>query len=130
MSIEENKAAAQKFADALNRQDFALLAEVATPEVAKEWSEYIPVMYARMNEHHIDITDMVAEGDKVAVKMATRGYHTGELHGLPATGKAWTNQVYVFLRFDNGKVAEVDVLADVENIINQIGGAITVAEQT
>ena len=60
-----------------------------------------------MKDHHIDITGIVAEGDMVAVKLATRGYHTGELHGLPATGKPWTNRVYAFFTLVNGKVAAV-----------------------
>jgi predicted ester cyclase len=125
MSIEENKAAVQKFIDGLNQQNGALLAEAATPEVATEWTAGLPDMYARMKDHRIDITMMVAEGDMVAVKLATRGYHTGELHGLAATGKPWTNRVYVFFRFVDGKIAEVDTLADAENIIKQMGGVIT-----
>jgi predicted ester cyclase len=125
MSTEENKAAVQKFIDGLNQQNGALLTEAATPEVAAEWTADLSDMYARMKDHHIDITTMVAEGDVVAVKLATRGYHTGELHGLPATGKPWTNRVYVFFHFVDGKIAEVDALPDAENIIKQIGGVIT-----
>ena len=73
---------------------------------------------------------MVAEGDMVAVKMATRGYHSGELFGLPATGKAWTNRVYTFFRLVDGRIAEVDAIPDVENHIKQIGGIITTAPQS
>lgn len=127
MSLEQNKATVQKFVDALNQQNSALLQEVATPEVAQEWTAALPGVYAAMKDHHIDITAMVAEGDMVAVKMATRGYHSGELFGLPATGKAWTNRVYTFFRLIDGKIAEVDPLPDVENHIKQLGGIITAA---
>ena len=130
MSLEHNKATVQKFVDALNQQDSALLAEIATPDVAMEWTEALPGLYATMKDHHIDITAMVAEDDMVAVKMATRGYHSGELFGIPATGKSWTNRVYTFFRLVDGKISEVDALPDVENHIKQIGGIITVAPQS
>jgi steroid delta-isomerase-like uncharacterized protein len=130
MSLEHNKGAVQTFIRALNQQDPSLLAEVATPDVAKQWTEALPGMYTAMREHHIDITAMVAEGDMVAVKLATRGYHTGELHGLPATGKAWTNRVYTFFRLLEGKIAEVDPLPDAENLIEQLGGMVIPAPQS
>jgi steroid delta-isomerase-like uncharacterized protein len=122
--IEHNRAAVRRFVDGLNQQDAALLAEVCTPEVAKRWAESLPGMVARMKDHHIELVDMVADGERVAVKMATSGYHTGEMHGLPASGKWWTNRVFTFFHFADGKIAEVDPLADVENIIKQIGGSI------
>jgi steroid delta-isomerase-like uncharacterized protein len=130
MSLEHNKATVKQFIDALNQQDRALLAEIATPDVAEDWTAYLPVMNARWKDHHIDITAMVAEDDMVAVKLATRGYHIGESHGIPATGKSWTNRVYTFFRVVEGKIAEVDSLSDVENIIKQIGGIITTAPQS
>ena len=122
--IEQNKAAVRKFVDALNHQDAALLAEVCTSEVAKGWTEALPGVYASMKEHHIELVDMAADAEGVAVKMATSGYHTGELHSLPPTGKWWTNRVFAFLCFKDGKISEVDALPDAENLIKQLGGVI------
>ena len=122
--IEQNRAAVGKFVDALNRQDSALLAEVCSPEVAKEWTEALPGMYASMKDHHIELVDMAADSESVAVKMATSGYHTGEIFGLPPTGKWWTNRVFTFFRFADGKIVEVDALPDAENHIKQLGGTI------
>jgi predicted ester cyclase len=120
----QNKATVRKFVDALNRRDNALLAEVCSPEVAKEWTEALPEMYASMRDHHIELVDMAADSESVAVKMATSGYHTGEIFGLPPTGKWWTNRVFTFFRFADGKIVEVDALPDVENHIKQLGGTI------
>jgi predicted ester cyclase len=122
--IEQNKAAVRKFVDALNRQDIALLREVSSPEVAKEWTEALPGMYASMKDHHIELVDMAADAESVAVKMATSGYHTGELFGLPPTGKWWTNRVFTFFRLADGKIVAVDPLPDAENNIKQLGGTI------
>lgn len=125
MSIERNKAIVQKFVDAINRQDFDLLSETATPDVVEKWTGVIVRMYVIMEGHHIDIVDMVAEDDRVAAKMATSGYHTGDLFGLPATGKWWTNRVFCFFRVADGKVAEFEPMPDVENHIKQLGATIT-----
>jgi predicted ester cyclase len=122
--IQQNRAAVRKFVDAVNRQDASLLAEVCTPEVAKEWTEWLPGMYASMKNHHIELVDMSADAESVAVKMATSGYHTGELFGLPPTGKWWTNRVFTFFRLAEGKIVEVDALPDAENHIKQLGGTI------
>ena len=122
--IESNRGAVRKFVDGLNQQNTALLNEVCTPEVAKSWMESLPGMYASMKGHHIELVDMVADGEGVAVKMATSGYHTGVMHGLPPSGKWWTNRVFTFFRFTDGKISEVDPLPDAENIIKQIGGSI------
>lgn len=122
--IKHNRVMIQKFVDALNRQDAALLREVATPEMAKEWEEGMAWLHSTMKDHHIDLTDWVVDGDSVAVKMATCGYHTGELFGLSPTGKWWTNRVFTFFSFKDGKIAQVDALPDIENHIKQIGGVI------
>jgi len=122
--IEHNQAVVRKFVDGLNQRDTALLAEACTPDVAAKFSEMLPGMYARMKDHHIELVDMAADGENVAVKMATSGYHTGVMHGLPPTGNWWTNQVFAFFHFTDSKIVDVDLLPDIENFIKQIGGSI------
>jgi predicted ester cyclase len=122
--IEQNRSAVRKFVDALNRQDTVLLAEICTPEVAKEWTEALSWIYTTMKDHHIDVIDMVADGEMAAVSMATRGFHTGELFGLPPTGKEWTNQGIGMFYFNLGKISKVDSHFDAENHIKQLGGVI------
>jgi predicted ester cyclase len=120
--ISSNKAAVRKFVDGLNNRDAALLTEVCSPELAKDWIDSLPGLYATMKDHHIELSEIIADGDAVAVKMATSGYHTGELFGLAPTGKWWTNRGQCFFRFSAGKIAEVDPLFDAENHFKQLGG--------
>jgi steroid delta-isomerase-like uncharacterized protein len=126
--ITENQAAVRKFVDGLNQRDPALLAEVCTPELAQQWSAMLPDIVARMGDHHIEIVDMVTDGEAVAMHMATSGYHTGTLHHLPATGKWWTNRVFTFFHFEDGQIAQVTPLPDTENLIEQLGGCIQPAK--
>ncbi len=125
--IEQNKAAARKFVDALNRQDTALLSEVASPEVAQWWTKELPSAYATFKDHHIDITDMVVDGEKAWVRVATSAYHTGEWAGIPPTGKQWTNQGIMYMRFADGKIAQVDLLFDDLNLAHQLGATLVPA---
>jgi predicted ester cyclase len=123
--IEHNKAVVSKFVDALNRQDTALLEETCIPEIAKNWIEALPWMYSTMKDHHIELVEILADANGAAVKMATSGYHTGVIHGLPPTENKWTNRVFTFFKMEEGKIVDVDALPDVENIIKQLGGKIT-----
>ena len=54
---------------------------------------------------HLTIEDMVADGDKVWVRMTARGTNLGPLVG-PATGKLMTIAVMDVCRFENGKIVE------------------------
>ena len=120
----KNKAAVVKFIDAFNRQDTALLAEVCDQPTAQQWIDALPNIYAVSKDHHMEVTEIITDDDGVAVKLASSGYHTGELFGLPATGKWWTNRIFAFFRFKDGKICDIDAFSDVENHIQQIGGVI------
>ncbi len=67
------------------------------------------------------IEDMVAEGDKVVVRMPFKATHLGDFFGIPATGK----QVYVegvhILRIADGKVAEHWGSNDDLGLMRQLG---------
>jgi predicted ester cyclase len=71
---------------------------------------------------------MVADGEGVSVKMTTSGYHTGEIFGLPPTGKGWTNHGNAIFTFSDGKISNTDFVFDDVNLIKQIGGTIQPAD--
>ena len=47
--------------------------------------------------------DMIAEGDKVAVRFTMSGTHTGELMGIPPTNKSFTVQGIDIIEVRDGK---------------------------
>jgi steroid delta-isomerase-like uncharacterized protein len=63
---------------------------------------------------HYTIEDMVAEGDKVAVRYVMTATHKGEFMGIPATGKKIKLTQAFFYRFKDGK--EVEALAYMDNL--------------
>ena len=52
------------------------------------------------------IEDVVAEGDKVALRWVSRGTHKGDLAGISPTGKKVTFRGIQMQRISNGKIAE------------------------
>jgi len=52
------------------------------------------------------IEDLVAEGDRVVVRISARATHTGELFGHAPTGKAVTLSSITIYRIVDGRIAE------------------------
>ncbi len=52
------------------------------------------------------ISDLVAEGDRVAARMTSESTHTGEFAGIPPTGKRIKFEIYEIVRVADGRIAE------------------------
>jgi steroid delta-isomerase-like uncharacterized protein len=68
-----------------------------------------------------DIVDMVAEGDKVAVRFNVTGTHKGELQGIPPTDKKVSFSAIDFITMIDGKIAEDWLSVDMMGLMQQIG---------
>ena len=62
--------------------------------------------YAAFPDLNITIEQMVAEGDRVVVRVMARGTHTGEFMGIPASDKQVSVVNHAFTRIASGKIAE------------------------
>ncbi|HYE80201.1 MAG TPA: ester cyclase [bacterium] len=69
----------------------------------------------------IEVQEMVAEDDKVAVRCRVTATHLGDGLGLQATGNRVEITGMSILRFLEGQVAEVWSNFDVEGLYRQIG---------
>ena len=65
--------------------------------------------------------DMIAEGDKVAVRFTMRGTHKGEFMGVPATGKQFEVSGIDIVRFAGGKAVEHWGVTDTMAMMQQLG---------
>jgi predicted SnoaL-like aldol condensation-catalyzing enzyme len=70
---------------------------------------------------HYDIEDVVAEGDRVAVRLRFRGHHTGEFLGIAPTGRAVDVQHVHMIRIHDDKIAEHWACRDDVGLFTQIG---------
>ena len=76
-----------------------------------------------LSDLHIDVEDVIGEGDRTAVRLTLRATHTGDGLGVPATGKRVVVTGIVMLRWENGQVVEGWNEYDAAGMMRQITSA-------
>ena len=67
------------------------------------------------------IEDMIAEGDRVAVRVTSSARQVGEFMGIPPSGRSYTiGEIHIF-RIRDGKIAEHWHQADFLGMMRQLG---------
>jgi steroid delta-isomerase-like uncharacterized protein len=120
MSTDANKALIRSHYDRLvNRHDLTAADEQLAPDFVDHGAPpgkpnrgpeaaklAMAALHAGMPDVHVTLDDVVADGDRVAVRATWRGTHTGPLFGVPASGNAVTITGMVFWRIAGGKIVE------------------------
>ena len=122
MSVEENKAAVRRAVEMFDTLEAGALEDVLSSKLAAGWREIMN--HIPFSEHRIKITDIVAEGDQVAIRVETQGVHSGEWEGVPPTGKHWTNRGMGLARLEGGKIVKLEFLFDELGHLKQLGATI------
>jgi steroid delta-isomerase-like uncharacterized protein len=79
---------------------------------------------ARFPDRRYVLQDVVAEGDRVAVRWTMRGTNTGEHPGgSPATGRRVEITGYAFYRLEGGRLREQWAAIDRLDVLQQLGQA-------
>ena len=132
---EENKALARRIVEEVwNRGDVAVVDET----FASDYTEHNPrpdqdvgidgykggvaMMRSAFPDLHLDLQDIIAEGDRVAIRYRLHGSHEGELMGLPASHNRVSSDGMVFARVQDGKIVERWGVQDMLTLLQQIGG--------
>jgi steroid delta-isomerase-like uncharacterized protein len=82
-----------------------------------KWAMYL----AGIPDLRVTIEELVAEGDKVAVRRSYAGTHRGELLGIPPTGKQMRLGGISIFRLADGKIAEQWEQLDRLALMQQLG---------
>lgn len=72
-------------------------------------------------DSHLEIEEMLAEGDTVVVRMTFTGTHEGNMHGIPPTGEEIEIQVMSTYRIEDGQLAEGWFVEDDADTLLQLG---------
>lgn len=133
MSAEDNKAVARRFidevfvegrvdaVDELAAADFVPHSWPSVKPGVESLKQAVKRVSAGLSGVSMKIEDMIAEGDKVAVRLTAHGKHAGDFMGLPATGKEYTiSETHIF-RVRDGKVTEHWRDADMLGLMRQLG---------
>lgn len=130
----ENKAIARRvFEDVWNKNNLDAIDELYAPDVvnhelppglpsgAEGTKAYFGMFLAAFPNTQMTVEDQVAEGDKVVTRWTARGTHTGELMGIPPTGKQVTVTGIGLDRIAGGRIVEEWGEFDMMSMMQQLG---------
>lgn len=127
MSAKGSKEIARRAVDALNQEDWAeQVLEFSTPEDAEIFVQQHTQFLTAFPDYQFTIDDMIAEGDKVAVRGTVRATHEGEypvaeLKGVAPTGRRLEWEEAWFWRIVEGKIVEGWSVIDGVARLQQLG---------
>ena len=131
MSLEENKAIVRKVTEAENKKELTVLDELIAPDYVdytlqlqgpQGYKEFLTVLFKAFPDWYETIEDLIAEGDKVCVRLTINtGIHTGEFRGIAPTGKKSTHKAIQIWQIINGKVLKKESLYDQLDFLKQLG---------
>jgi steroid delta-isomerase-like uncharacterized protein len=75
---------------------------------------------AATTDAKITVTNRIAIGNQVTVEWLATGIHTGDLPGLPASGKAYTLRGVTVVIRENGKITREALYYDVADFYSQL----------
>jgi steroid delta-isomerase-like uncharacterized protein len=116
-----------------NRGELERVEEFVTPDFVNHeaWPGEDPgfegfrVRLRRLREafpdFHMEVEDVLAEGDRVAYRATVTGTHRGEILGIPATGRSFRVQHMHLLRMEDGRAAEHWATRDDLGMMIQLG---------
>ena len=84
------------------------------------FKQFVTTFITAFPDLHLTIDDMVAEGDKVALRITARGTHQGDFMGIAPTGKQVTAPGIVIQRLTGGKLAEGWLVNDLLTMFQQM----------
>ena len=97
------------------------LAELPEPRHGREaWRQGFEMMRHAFPDLRAHIEDIVAAGDKVAVRLRFRGTHPGEFLGFAATGRTVEYVSHEFYRIAGGLIAEEWICSDTATLLRQL----------
>jgi predicted ester cyclase len=130
---EQNKIIVRDFFAAVDKQDFNILNQIFSEDfqltaygLEKPWTKDdifkdIKKYYTSFPDWHHEIEDMIAEGDKVAVKVIQHGTQTAQYEEIAPTGVKVTKPAFHLVTINNGKIKEWWGLEDDLGMMLQLG---------
>jgi steroid delta-isomerase-like uncharacterized protein len=130
---EQNKAIVRRNYETADKNDLTMFSEQLAPDVAIHLPgmpgplnrdaliQMMTVMFSGLTERQHVFEDQIAEGDKVVTRLTLHAVHTGEVQGMPATGRQIAIAQTTMHRIRDGKIVEVWVSSDDIGMMRQLG---------
>lgn len=132
MSTEKNKAVVRRLfdeimkgnltvADELIVEDYTQHSVFGIPNGREAFKQFFMAFAGAVSDAHFDIEDVIAEGDKVVIRLTVTGTQTGTLQGIPPTGKKFSMKGIDIFRVVDGKIVEHWDAVDQLGMLQQLG---------
>ena len=131
---EINKQVVRQFFELLDRQDTERMEQLLLSSTQysfhpsgmpdMDWNAHKQLLAAitrAFPDLHHDVKDIVAEGDKVAVRLNVTGTHKSEFRGIPSSGRKLSLDEMAFLTIIDGRITEGWITSDTMSFMQQIG---------
>jgi steroid delta-isomerase-like uncharacterized protein len=141
-SAEANKSLVRQYYDqVLNNGQFQAMNEFVSPDYkrylsanaaplnAEGQTKRVAGLRAAFPDLHFTLDDLIADGDRVAVRGTVRGTHKGVFQGIAPTGKQVAVTAVEIVRIENGKLAEHWGGADNLDLLQQLGAVVSAGPQ-
>lgn len=86
----------------------------------KTWRQGAELVKRAFPDLNAYIEDIIAVGDRVAVRLTMHGTHRGDYLGFPASGRAVRYVSHEFYRVADGLIAEEWICSDTAGLLQQI----------
>ena len=134
MSIKENKVLATRIVEELiNKNNPAIANEIFAADFVNHNPQFgvtpdleglklmIALLHQGFPDIHLTIEDMIAENDKVVLRIRSTGRHTGEFLGIQPTTRSIDSHQISIIRIEEGKVRERWNVTDQLEVMRQLG---------
>ena len=120
---ERNKATVRRLiAEVLNGGRLDVIDELYAPELAAGVRRWIAPFRASFPDLHMEVVELIAEGDAVVGRFRCSATHLGEWLGHAPTGRRFerVDEVSIF-RFRDGRIVHAWSLEDTLSRLRQLG---------
>jgi steroid delta-isomerase-like uncharacterized protein len=133
MAVEENRRLAMQFVDDVNGRNFDAVAALMAPDFvarwtgrpdvhgAEAWVAAVALILDAVPDLRYTVDAVTAESDLVAMRYHWEGTQTGEMRGIPATGRRVRVEGMGFFRFTDGRLIEEWAVDDAMGLLQQLG---------
>ena len=133
MSAEENETLIRESFEVFNAGDTERLLAITSPDLVTHYAEMHEPLRGRETwlqgfqlvkrafpDLEATVEDVVAAGDKVAVRVSFSGTHSGEFQGMPPTGRTIHYVSHEFYRLEDGVIVEEWICSDMASLFRQL----------
>ena len=128
---KQNKASFRYMMEETDKGNYSAWDEVCSPDYVSHWGEISwnleehkqanrPLLVAFPDLKH-ELNNLIAEGDRVVLRLTLTGTHEGEYMGIPPTGNKIKYTAMLEGRFSEGKLVELWGVGDMLTLMQQLG---------